>query len=193
MEVKLKVLALLGSPRINKNTDILLEEVLKGIRECTSEINKYELVKLKINHCVGCYKCGEIGHCIYNDDMNKLFREFDEADVVILATPLYFNSVSSISKTMIDRCHALWASKYIYKKPLIDRYKKRKGIFICTGGAKQEDNGFIGALAVADLFFKSVNTELSKQLLVDDTDSFSMSERNDILKKAYDIGKDICK
>ena len=193
MEVILKVLALLGSPRINRNTDILLEESIRGIKECTCEINKYELVKLKINHCVGCYKCGEIGHCIYNDDMNKLFREFDTADIVILGTPLYFNSVSSITKAMIDRCHALWASKYIYKKPLIDRYKKRKGVFICTSGAKQEDDGFIGALVVADLFFRSINTELSRKLLVDDTDSFSMSERKNILKKAYDIGKDICK
>lgn len=189
----MKVLGLLGSPRISRNTDILLEEVLKGIRECASEISKYELVKLKINHCVGCYKCGEIGYCIYNDDMNKLFREFDTADIIILATPLYFNSVSSITKTMIDRCHALWASKYIYKKPLIDRYKKRKGVLICTGGAKQEEDRFIGALVVADLFFKSINTEFSNKLIVDDTDSFSMLKRKDILKRAYDIGKDICK
>ncbi|WP_432409321.1 flavodoxin family protein [Wukongibacter sp. M2B1] len=183
---------MMGSPRINRNTDILLEEVLKGIRECTSDINKYELVKLKINHCIACYKCGERGHCIYNDDMNKLFKEFDKADVIILATPLYFNSVSSISKTMIDRCHALWTSKYIYKKPLIDRYKKRKGIFICTAGVKQDENGFIGALTVVDLFFKSVNTELLANLLIEDTDSFFMSERKDILKEAYDIGKNIC-
>lgn len=188
----MRVLALLGSPRINKNTDILLEEVIKGTKECTEEINKYELLKLKINPCIGCYKCGELGNCIYNDDMKKLYKEFDEADVIIFASPLYFNSVSSISKLMIDRCHALWASKYIYKKSLIDRYKKRKGIFICTAGAKQKEDGFIGALAVANLFFKSVNTELSQQILVDDTDNLFMHERSDMLKKAYNAGKELC-
>lgn len=188
----MKVIALLGSPRINKNTDILLDEVIKGIGLCTENISKYELLKLKIKPCIGCYKCGEIGHCIYNDDMSMLFKEFDESDVIILATPLYFNSVSSISKLMIDRCHALWASKYIYKKSLIDRYKKRRGVFICTAGAKQDEDGFVGASVVADLFFRSVNTELCKELLVDDTDGVFMSERNDILNEAYDIGKKMC-
>ena len=189
----MKVLALLGSPRINKNTDVLLNEVIRGIKPCSTEIKKYELLKLNIKPCIGCYKCGEVGHCIYNDDMKMLFKEFDVADVVILATPLYFNSVSSISKLMIDRCHALWASKYIYKKSIIDRYKDRKGVFICTAGAKQDENGFVGAEVVADLFFRSVNTQLCKKLLIDDTDSMLMTERSDILREAYDIGKELCK
>ena len=188
----MRVLALLGSPRLSKNTDILLEEVLRGTSRCDAEIKKYELKKLKINPCIGCYKCGEKGHCIYNDDMKELYIEFDKADVTILASPLYFNSVSSISKLMIDRCHGLWVSKYILKKPLIDRYKKRKGIFICTAGAKQEEDGFMGALMVADLFFKSVNAKVYKNLLIDDTDNISISDRSEVLKRAYNIGKEVC-
>ena len=147
---------------------------------------------MKIKPCIGCYKCGEIGNCIYNDEMNKLYIEFDKADVIILATPLYFNSVSSISKVMIDRCHALWASKFLLKKPLIDMSKKRKGILICTAGAKQKENGFVGALVVADLFFKSMNAKLIKNILVDNTDNIPISNRGKILKDAYNIGKDLC-
>lgn len=192
MEVKVKVLTLLGSPRINSNTNTLLEELLKGVKKCDGEISKYKLAELKINPCIGCYKCGEIGNCIYNDEMNKLYIEFDKADVIVLATPLYFNSVSSISKVMIDRCHALWASKFLLKKPLIDMNKKREGILICTAGAKQKENGFVGALVVADLFFKSMNAKLIKNILVDNTDNIPISNRGKILKDAYNIGKGLC-
>lgn len=189
----MRVLALLGSPRIHKNTAILLEEVIKGLKECSSEIKKYDLVRLKINTCIGCYKCGDNGYCIYDDDMKKLYREFDEADIIILASPLYFNSVSSISKLMIDRCHALWASRFILKQPMIDIKKKRTGLLICTAGAKQKEDGFIGAIKVADLFFKATSTKFDKQLLVDDTDKISVANRSNILDKAYNIGRELCK
>ncbi|SHK33340.1 flavodoxin family protein [Paramaledivibacter caminithermalis] len=189
----MKVLALLGSPRIKGNTDILLEELIKGVKECEAEVHKYELARLRINPCVGCYKCGELGRCIYEDDMKTLYEEFDQADIIIFASPLYFNSVSSISKLMIDRCHALWASKFILNKPMIDINKKRNGIFICTAGAKQGDNGFIGAFKVADLFFKAINIKSFKQLLMDDTDNLNIRNRVDILDKAYIMGKELCK
>lgn len=188
----MKVLALLGSPRINKNTDILLEEVIKGLRECNAEIKKYQLSRLKINPCMGCYKCGDKGYCIYDDDMKKLYKEFDGADIIILASPLYFNSVSSISKLMIDRCHALWASRFILKKPMIDTNKKRTGLLICTAGAKQKENGFIGAVKVADLFFKAASTSFTEQLLMDDTDNISVAVRENFLQKAYNIGIELC-
>ncbi len=187
----MKIIALLGSPRVGGNTDVLLNEVIRGLTQYKTDIKKYELLKLRIKPCVACYKCGEIGNCICNDDMDKLFKEFDAADVIIFATPLYFNSVSSISKLMIDRCHGLWASKYIYKESLIDRDKKRMGIFICTAGAKQGEDGFIGAEVVADLFFRSVNTKLYKKLLVDNTDKMPVSDRSEILLNAYEIGEEL--
>ncbi|SKC79382.1 flavodoxin family protein [Maledivibacter halophilus] len=188
----MKVLALLGSPRAGKNTDTLLDEVLRGIKKCDSEINKYQLSKLEIKQCIGCYRCGNTGECIYDDDMKKLYSEFNKADVIILASPLYFNSVSSISKLMIDRCHALWASKFICKKPIIDINKSRKGIFISTAGAKQGKDGFIGAIKVVELFFKAANTEFTEELLIDNTDKISMVNEREILKRAYNIGQKLC-
>lgn len=189
----MRVLALLGSPRIHKNTDTLLEKVLDGLKDCNTDIKKYDLVKLKINPCVGCYSCGAKGYCIYDDDMKKLYTEFDKADIIILASPLYFNSVSSISKLMIDRCHALWSSRFILKKPMIDTQKNRIGLLICTAGAKQKENGFIGAIKVADLFFKATSTKFTEQLLIDDTDNICVANRGDILEKAYDIGRKLCR
>jgi multimeric flavodoxin WrbA len=193
LEVRnLRVLALLGSPRINRNTDILLGKVIEGLKGHNNKIKKYELVKLRINPCIGCYSCGEKGYCIYNDDMNSLYREFDEADIIILASPLYFNSVSSISKLMIDRCHALWASKFILKKPMINTQKNRIGLLICTAGSRQKEDGFIGAVKVADLFFKAAGTKFVESLLIDDTDNISVANRSDVLEKAYNMGRGLC-
>ncbi|MDK2918243.1 MAG: hypothetical protein PWQ37_976 [Candidatus Petromonas sp.] len=188
----MKVLAILGSPRVNKNTDILLNEVIKGIRKCTNDITKYELKKIRINPCIACYKCGDTGKCTLDDDMQKLYKEFDNSDVIIVASPLYFNSVSSLTKIMIDRCQAFWSSKYILNNSSIDRCKERKGIFICTAGAKQNDDGFVGALVVMDLFFRSINADYYKNLLVDNTDKIFVQERKDVLRKAYEIGESLC-
>ncbi len=188
----MKVLAILGSPRTKKNTDILLDEVIKGTEVCTSNIKKIELSKLSINPCTACYYCGDTGKCVFNDDMSNLYKEFNKSDIIIVASPLYFNSVTSITKTMIDRCQALYASKYILKKSAIDRHKKRKGIFICSAGSKVSGNGFIGAEMVMELFFKSINAEYSKNLYVDNTDEAFVTERKDILIKALNLGKELC-
>lgn len=188
----MKVLAILGSPRKNKNTDIILQEMIKGIHSCANEIIKYELNNKSISPCTSCYKCSINGKCVIKDDMDNLYNDFNTSDVIIIASPLYFNSVSAQTKTMIDRCQAFWSSKYLLKKSSIDRSKSRKGIFICTAGSKINESGFIGAEMVIDLFFKSINANYDKKLLVSDTDNNSVLKRKYVLEEAYNIGKKIC-
>ena len=187
--MKLKALAILGSPRKNKNTDVLLNKVIEGLMEKEVQVEKIELKNEKIAHCTGCYACAKTGICFIKDDMSKMYSKFDEADIIIIATPLYFNSVSSITKAMIDRCQAFWASKYVLNKPSIDRNKKRRGLFICTAGSELKREGFIGAEVVIDLFFKAVNTQNSESMLVDQTDKIMVKDREDILREGYEIGK----
>ncbi|MBF8983542.1 flavodoxin family protein [Lutibacter sp. B2] len=187
--MQLKALAILGSPRKNKNTDILLNKAIEGLIENEVQVEKIELRNEKIDHCIGCDACAKTGICFIKDDMSKLYSKFDEADIVIIATPLYFNSVSSITKTMIDRCQAFWASKYVLNKSSIDRNKRRRGLFICTAGSELKRDGFIGAEVVIDLFFRAINTQNSERLLVDQTDKIMVKDRQDILNEAYEIGK----
>jgi len=89
---------------------------------------------------------------------------------------------------MIDRCQSFWTSKNVLNKSSIDKSKKRKGMFICVGGAKQSEEGFIGATVVMDLFFKAINTEYTYNMLVDNTDEVFVGESKALLKKAYDFG-----
>ncbi|TCO79345.1 flavodoxin family protein [Marinisporobacter balticus] len=180
----MKALAILGSPREKMNTDILLNSVIQGLEQNQVEVEKIELSKANIAHCIACNVCSKEGSCFMNDDMYKMYGKFDQADIVVVASPLYFNSVTSITKTMIDRCQMFWSSKYVLNKPSIDRYKKRNGMFICTAGGDQKENNFIGATRVMDLFFKAINTQYNYNLLVDHTDKLFVGNRVDILERA---------
>ncbi|MFZ5965878.1 MAG: flavodoxin family protein [Bacillota bacterium] len=185
----MKALMIMGSPRRKMNSDILLDRVIEGLAIHGAEVEKIYVKDLKIHPCTACDYCGRTGQCCFQDDMLKLYTAFDKADIIVIASPLYFNSVSSQIKTMIDRCQMFWSSKYTLGKSSIEREKKRKGAFICTAGSKQKDHGFIGAEVVMDLFFKSINTDYQYRLFVDDTDNNFVNARAEIMEKAYRIGE----
>jgi multimeric flavodoxin WrbA len=185
----LKALAILGSPRIKMNTDILLDKVIDGLEDRDVFVEKIELRKLNIHPCIACGACEKTGNCFMKDDMNLLYNKFDEADIVVFASPLYFNSVTSMSKIMIDRCQMFWSSKYVLNKSSINRAKKRNGLFICTGGSVQKENIFLGATLVMDLFFKAINTKYQYNLFADRTDKILVKERIELLDKAYEMGQ----
>lgn len=185
-----KVLALMGSPRKRKNTDTLLDYLLDGMGENDLEINKIYITDKQIEDCTGCDYCGKSGTCIKGDSMNDIYSEFDNSDIIILAAPIYFNSVNSKTKAMIDRCQRYWSLKYSLNK----KYKQTKdriGIFLSTGGAPFEHNQFNGSIYVMDYFFRAVNAEYKMNYFVSNTDKNPVWDREDIKHELYDIGKNI--
>ncbi|MEA4846866.1 MAG: flavodoxin family protein [Clostridiaceae bacterium] len=111
----MKVLALLGSPRKNGNTALLLDEYLKGIRDAdnAADITKVFLQEKKIQCCTACGACRDatLGQCIIKDDMQALYPLFLQADVLVYATPVYWWSVSAQLKAFMDRCYAINSTK----------------------------------------------------------------------------------
>ena len=99
-----KVISIMGSPRKNKNTDMLLDTFTNGVLENEYSVKKVYLREKKISPCVACGYCEKTGECIIKDDMNEIYTLFDEGDIFVIASPLYFNTVSSLTKIMIDRC-----------------------------------------------------------------------------------------
>jgi len=189
----MKALVILGSPRVKMNTDILLEEVIKGLKSQNVEVEKIELGRLRFEPCISCNICGKTGHCYKKDDMTAIYDKFNTSDIIVIGSPMYFNSVTAITKIMIDRCQSFWSSKYILNQSSIDKSKKRKGMFVCVGGAKQSEEGFIGATVVMDLFFKAINTEYIYNILVDNTDEVFVGDSREILEKAYTMGINLVK
>ncbi|SDZ05826.1 NADPH-dependent FMN reductase [Proteiniborus ethanoligenes] len=186
-----KVLAIMGSQRKNKNTDRLLDAVLEGVRTNRVEIKKVYLNDMDMSLCKACAVCEKTGKCFIKDDMTDIYDDFNHSDIIIIASPLYFNTVSSLTKIMIDRCQVYWSSKYVLKNPSIDRNKKRVGMFISVGGAPERKEHFDACIPVMDLFFKAINTEYKYNLFSSNTDEIPVWERQDILEIAFEKGKEL--
>jgi multimeric flavodoxin WrbA len=106
----MKVLAVLGSARKGGNTDTLLQALLEPLSETSdTEVVIYALHELDIKPCRGCDTCRKMkdGFCVIKDDMQRLYPEFIAADLVVMASPIYWWSVSAQIKLFIDRLYGL--------------------------------------------------------------------------------------
>ncbi len=98
-----KILIISGSPRIHGNSDILCDEFKRGALEAGHEVEKINLGTKKINYCLGCGVCNATGKCVQKDDMAEILQKMVEADVIVLASPVYFYAMNGQMKTFIDR------------------------------------------------------------------------------------------
>lgn len=100
----MKVLIVSSSPREGGNSEVLCERFAKGASEAGHEVEKVMLRDKIIVPCNACYACMETHICAIKDDMEEVFSKLLKADVILLASPVYFYSVSAQMKAMIDRC-----------------------------------------------------------------------------------------
>lgn len=98
-----KVVILHGSPRVSGNSDILVSAFKKGAEEADNIVKKISFPMKFINYCKGCLGCISSGVCVIHDDMSKILEDMVDADVIVFASPIYFNTISGQMKTMIDR------------------------------------------------------------------------------------------
>lgn len=102
-----KILILSGSPRKNGNSDILCDEFMKGAVEAGNEVEKIRIAEKNIGYCRACYACKN-GPCAIKDDMTEVLQKMINADVIVLASPVYFYSIDAQLKALIDRTVARW-------------------------------------------------------------------------------------
>jgi multimeric flavodoxin WrbA len=186
----MKVLGLFGSPRRGGNTELLLEETLKGAEREGAEVERIYLPDYTITPCKECHGCDQTGSCVILDDMQKIYPKLLEADVIILASPIFFYGVTAWAKALIDRSQALWAKKYLLKDPSLGKAgKKRKGFLISVGATKGQ-KVFEGAILTAKYFFDVLNAEYAGELLFKGVEA-----KGDILKhpealpQAFEAGR----
>src|SRR3989338_614183 len=106
------VLGINGSPRIGGNTNLLLDKALEGAKNKGAKIEKVILNKLKIVPCQECEVVRDDGTCKIEDDFQPLYDKIKKADAIILASPIFFGSLSAQTKIMIDRFQCYWRYKY---------------------------------------------------------------------------------
>lgn len=100
----MKVIGVVGSRRVNGNTEILTAHALKAVSEEGLETELIRLVGLNIQPCSGCNTCYEGGEiCTIDDDVMPIYHKMKEADGIIIATPVYFGAASALIKAVMER------------------------------------------------------------------------------------------
>jgi putative NADPH-quinone reductase len=105
-EAQKKVIAFCASPRRNGNTNLLVEEALKGARDSGAKIEKVMLQKIKMDHCIGCRKCKEPDFddiCVIKDEMAGIYQKIINADALIIGFPIYTGRECAQLCTFLDR------------------------------------------------------------------------------------------
>jgi multimeric flavodoxin WrbA len=173
-----KVLILSSSPRKHGNSSTLCDRFMEGAAEAKHQVEKVALAEKKINYCTGCYACRANGKCAQKDDMAQILDSMMAADVIVMATPVYFYTMCAQMKTVIDRTVARYtkiAGKDFYfivtaadsntaaLKRTIEGFR---GFTSCLPGAKEKGIVYgAGAWEIGDIL------------------------TSDTMKQAYEMGK----
>lgn len=104
---KMKIVVLTGSPRMNGNSNCLAEHFIAGAEEAGHSVYRFDCARHKVAACLACNSCGMNGPCVQKDDFELVRPHIIEADMIVLATPMYYFGFSAQLKTVIDRCYAI--------------------------------------------------------------------------------------
>jgi len=186
----MKVLGIMGSPRRQGNTELLLDKSLEGAVEAGAEVEKVLVSKLKISPCMEIYACVKDGNCTIKDDMQLLYKKLLEADHIIFASPIFFYSITSQAKAVVDRCQALWARKHVLDMGKEDK-RVRRGVFISVG-ATQGAKLFDGAVLTVKYFFDAIGVKYYGDLLIRGVDNKAqIQEHPTALEDAFRLGQEL--
>ena len=176
-----KVLVLSASPRKNGNSDLLCDSFIKGAAESDNQTEKIFLQNKIIKNCIACDICkNNGGNCIQKDDAAVILEKMIQADIVVLATPVYFYSMNGQLKTLIDRTYSLYTEM-----------KNKEFYFILTGAAP-EKSYMETAVAGLDGFVSCVPDAKVSGIVY----GVNTVEKGDVLQtyamdEAYEMGKKI--
>jgi multimeric flavodoxin WrbA len=188
-----RILAIYGSPRRNGNTSLLLRSAVKGATEAGASVDEVILRDLKMSPCLEIYGCKQTGRCVIEDDFQGIYDQLVQCDGLILASPIFFYTVSAHTKTLMDRCQSFWVKKHWRNEPISTASAvPRKGMFISAGATKGKKL-FDGALLTIRYFFEPLDVDLWRTLLYRGLDfEGDVARHPEYVEEAYAAGRDLC-
>jgi len=186
----MKVLGIMGSPRRQSNTEILLDAALAGAKERGAEVEKVVVSELKVSPCREIYACLKDGHCAIKDDMQRLYEKLLEADHIVFASPIFFYGITSQAKAMVDRCQALWVRRHVLGVGKGEN-RIRRGAFISVGATRGK-RLFDGAVLTVKYFFDAIGVKYAGDLLIREIDGKAqIKEHPTALQDAFRLGQQL--
>ncbi|MBU4316827.1 MAG: flavodoxin family protein [Proteobacteria bacterium] len=190
----MSILAIYGSPRRKGNTAELMKQAVKGARDEGADVEEIVLRDLKMSPCLEIYGCKKDGRCVIKDDFQQVYDKLMACQGLILASPIFFYSVSAHTKILIDRCQSLWVKKYwIENTPPGQKNFKRKGLFLSVGATKGKKL-FDGAVLTVRYFFDVLDMELLDPVVFRGLDfEGDIQKHPEFLEEAYASGKNLAR
>jgi multimeric flavodoxin WrbA len=184
----MKVLGILGSPRVGGNSDILLSQALAGAKEAGADVEKIIIDRKSIAGCKDCKKCNKTGICAINDDMADLRKRILDAYAVIHSTPVYFWSMTSQMKAYLDRWCAFFDAEWKWQKIYYPKMRaKRIGLITVCG-----DPNVHTADPIVHSFQSTANMTKMTWLgavLASANDKGEIAKNDTALREAFELGK----
>lgn len=183
----MKVIGIGASPRKGGNTDILLDAAIKGARSAGASCEKIFLRDLLYEGCRSCGGCLKTGTCRVRDDMQLIYGKFKEADAVIIASPVFFGSLTGQLKMMIDRFQCFWIAGNILNKAIPVK-KGVKGTFLCIAGERKAGY-FENSKEIIRFFFSTLKITYKNELFCGGVTSMgAIRKRKGMMRRAYLLG-----
>lgn len=182
-----KILGIMGSPRENGNTHVMISKIFEGAQ---SEGAHTELILLKdqyIKECDGCHSCWKGNECSKMDDMNKLFYKISESDVWIFGTPVYWYGPTAIIKAFLDR--------FVYFNCPKNRVKiKRKEALLVVPFEEEHSETAELLIQMFQRSFDYMGVPIIGTVLAPGIDKRGeVGQKGDIMKTCHELGKKIGK
>jgi len=176
------ILVFKGSPREKANSSLLADKAIEGASAARAEVEAFSLHKMNIRPCDACDTCQETGVCVLKDDMQLLYPKLEAADAIVIASPIYWFTISAQTKLFIDRWYALESTQGNALKG------KQFGIILTYGDTDPYSSGAINAIRTFQDMFRYLGASLAGIVYGTANNEGDVLKQPDLLAQAYKLG-----
>lgn len=180
-----KIVIVKGSPRRAGNSAVLADQVEAGARAVGAQVESYHLHGMDIRACDACDACHTEPYrgCIVEDDMQILYPKLQDADALVIASPVYWFTVSAQTKLFMDRCYALVDGQGYTMRG------KRIGIVMAYGDTDPFNSGAVNAFRTFQDGFRYVGAEIVGMVYGSADQPGEIRANAHVMQQAYELGR----
>ncbi len=177
------IMVIKGSPREKGNSSILADQTAEGAKAAGAQVESFSLHRMDIRPCDACDTCQETGVCVLRDDMQVLYPKLVEADAIVIASPIYWFTVSAQTKLFIDRWYALESSQGNALRG------KQFGILLTYGDSDPYSSGAINAIRTFQDMMRYIGANIAGIVYGTAMDVGDMQKQPELMERAYKLGQ----
>jgi multimeric flavodoxin WrbA len=168
---------------VNGNSSTLAEKVAEGAKASGAQVESYALHTMDIRACDACDTCQDTGVCVLKDDMQQLYPKLREANAIVIASPIYWFTLSAQTKLFIDRWYALESPQGSALKG------KQFGIILTYGDSDPYSSGAINAIRTFQDMFRYIGADIAGIVYGTAMDIGDVQNQPELLERAYKLGQ----